>query len=139
MQDRNTQTKSNTIETLQWFWTEDRVGYQEAIALAIFKRLRAIYGVRFSANYSTEELLNEAMDEWAQSMANIHPQRILTALDRCRDYVENPPSIAEFRGIAVQVRIDEPKTLAISGPVVDRDAALAAIGKIKCGLGVANA
>lgn len=49
------------------------------------------------AQYINEDNLDIALNEWAEALINIPPEAIKEAINYCRDNLEWPPSIAEFR------------------------------------------
>ena len=64
--------------------------------LALFARLRAIYGKRFLDLYPGDTL-DAAMDEWRHGLKNMTGEQVKKGLEYCREQYQWPPSIAEFR------------------------------------------
>ena len=72
----------------------------ESWARALFAKLRAIYGSRFVDGIGGVSNYELAIREWQQALGDLKPAQIRTAIDYCRDNLQWPPSIAEFRKAA---------------------------------------
>ena len=64
--------------------------------MALFKRLRGIYGVRWDDQFPTPALHDAAVVEWGLGLAGLSGEAIKRGIDRCRVGCEWPPSIAAF-------------------------------------------
>lgn len=71
--------------------------------VALFAKLRAIFPKKFDEQYrgntqlDIEQLTEMSMQEWAEGLADMNGDEVKAALAYCRDELEWPPSIAEFR------------------------------------------
>lgn len=66
-------------------------------ARLLYTRFTAIYGNKFVKEYSTDEFIAEWCEQWAESLGGISNESIRDALAHCRNNVEWPPSISEFK------------------------------------------
>ena len=63
----------------------------------LYMRFATIYGEKFTRSHPTPEFVEMWWEDWAESLGATSPHHIKTALDYCRENLEWPPSLAEFR------------------------------------------
>ena len=68
--------------------------------LALFKRLRAIYGAKWDEQFPDAALHDAAVVEWGIGLAGLSGEQIQRGIDRCRAELDWPPSIAGFLRLA---------------------------------------
>ena len=73
-----------------------------AWVLALFNRFEGIFGIRWSEQFRTEQVLESAMQEWAIGLAGLSGEQIKRGLDKCRSDCKWPPTIAEFLDMALE-------------------------------------
>lgn len=70
--------------------------------MALFKRLQAIYGVRWDEQFPTSSRHDAAMVEWGYALAGFSGEQIKRGIDRARVECDWPPSIAKFVVLATE-------------------------------------
>jgi hypothetical protein len=66
---------------------------------ALFTRLEVIYGRKWSQMVKDDEFATLMESEWFEALEGVTPDQIKAALDICRQKLEWPPSIAQFRNL----------------------------------------
>lgn len=100
--------------------------------VALFKKLQAIYGLRWDEQFRTESLHDLAIVEWGLGLYGLTEVELRYGIDRCRIESEWPPSIALFRKLAKSNGRQAYRTPAKKPrPARDKAIALAALSKIK--------
>lgn len=69
------------------------------VTKVLFQRFTTLYGEKFTKNFNTPDLMNMWWHDWAEGLAGIGGLQIKEALLHCRNNLEWPPSLAEFRRI----------------------------------------
>ena len=67
----------------------------------IFLNFVAIYGPKYKSAFATQELMELTESHWSDALKNIDLDIIKKTILRCRDTLEWPPSIAEFRKLCI--------------------------------------
>lgn len=67
----------------------------------IFAKLSRIYLSKWSDQFEDTDSQNQYMDEWMAGLAGLSGEQIAAGLEKCREQVDWPPSIAKFRKLAV--------------------------------------
>ena len=68
--------------------------------MALFKRLRRIFGAKWDAQFSCEAAHDDAVKEWGIGLAGLSAEQIKRGIDLTRVECEWPPSIAQFIKLA---------------------------------------
>ena len=68
---------------------------------ALFAKLQAIFLSRWTGQFKTEAQVDMAKQEWAQGLSGLSGDQVGRALSYCREHLDWPPSIAEFRRAAL--------------------------------------
>lgn len=68
--------------------------------MALFKKLQAIYGLKWDEQFRTAALHDLAIAEWGFGLYGLTGEQIATGIARCRTESEWPPSIAGFLKLA---------------------------------------
>jgi len=63
--------------------------------------MRAVWGTKFTANFGTKEILQLATEEWLESLSDLSDEQIELAYKLARVTLKFPPTIAEFRELAL--------------------------------------
>lgn len=92
---------------------------QSSLIKLIFAKFNAIWGQRW-ATFINETNFDIALFEWSEGLNGITRKAIKEALSYCRDNLEWPPSIAEFRRICLQSQ-GLPSTYEIMQLAIQRD------------------
>jgi hypothetical protein len=69
---------------------------------ALYLRFCMIYGDKFTKNYHDVDFKDLWYREWHEGLASVDVNGIKDALSFCRENLEWPPSIAEFRNICLK-------------------------------------
>lgn len=64
--------------------------------MALFKRLQAIYGVRWDDQFPSEARHDAALVEWGLGLVGLSGEQIKRGIEKCRTGCDWPPSIAQF-------------------------------------------
>lgn len=67
---------------------------------ALFARFRAIYLQKWDDQFSSEAMMERAMEEWGVGLAGLSAEQIKRGIDAARVGSKWPPSIAEFVELA---------------------------------------
>jgi hypothetical protein len=63
---------------------------------ALFAKFRAIYGNKWTDQFSSERELSMAKEEWSQALAELQPNQLKNGISWCRVNLDWPPSISQF-------------------------------------------
>lgn len=66
-------------------------------AKRLYLRFYSLYGDKFVKNTHTPDFIDMWYEDWAEALKGVAPEFIKTAIDHCRNNLEWPPSIAEFK------------------------------------------
>lgn len=69
----------------------------------MFLRMAAIFTHKWTSQYPTENALKVAKSEWAEALHDLTGEQIQRGLKACRQELQWPPSIAEFREKAIGI------------------------------------
>ncbi len=70
-------------------------------------RLRTIYLDRWIKQFDSDELYENAKKEWASALGGMSGDEIRSALEKCKKYVDWPPSPSEFRKLGKNIISEE--------------------------------
>lgn len=80
----------------------DKLANDEKLISILFMKFNAIWGHKWTSGLQDNESFLIALSEWKEGLRGIKSESMKLAISHCRNMLEWPPSIAEFRKLCLR-------------------------------------